>query len=330
VNSKNQVLLETRNLVKHFPVYRRGIAFKKEVGKVHAVDSVSLRIREGQTLGLVGESGCGKTTFARTILHLIEPTSGEVHFDGKDVGKVFGSGDKKEALALRRSMQMVFQNPYSSLDPRMTVYDIISETFVIHRHIPKNQWKERVYELLEMVGLEAYHAERYPHEFSGGQRQRISIARALAVNPRFIVADEPVSSLDVSIRAQVLNLLADLQREKGLTYLYISHDLSSVRQISHEVAVMYLGKIVEYSDTEGLFGNPLHPYTQALISDPEKKVERIVLPGEVPSPINPPPGCRFHPRCPYAIDICSKVEPPLEERKPGHFAACHLADKFLL
>jgi oligopeptide transport system ATP-binding protein len=231
-------------------------------------------------------------------------------------------------------MQMIFQNPYGSLDPRMTVFDIISEPFIIHGHIKKSEWTNRVYDLLKMVGLEPYHAERYPHEFSGGQRQRISIARALATEPKFVVADEPVSSLDVSIRAQILNLLKDLQQNQGISFLYISHDLSSVRQITQHVAVMYLGRIFEYGPTDRLFVRPLNPYTIALLSaipvpDPDRKISRIVLPGDVPSPVNPPSGCRFHPRCPYAAQICTEQEPQLREIEPEHFAACHFAEKFL-
>ncbi len=325
---EDRVLVEVRGLVKYFPTYSRGVLLKKRVGTVHAVDHVSFSIREGETLGLVGESGCGKTTTAKVMLNLEPPTSGEVYFDGQDVYKVLNSGNKAKALALRRSMQLVFQNPFASLDPRMTVYDIISEPFHIHRHIRRRKWSARVYELLKMVGLEEYHAERYPHEFSGGQRQRICIARALAVQPRFIIADEPVSSLDVSIRAQILNLFGELQQKLGLTYLYISHDLSSVRQISHRVAVMYLGKIVEYADTDDLFEEPLSPYTRALISavpipDPETKMRRIILPGEVPSPINPPRGCRFHPRCPAATEDCRTMEPVLTDVGRGHYVACH-------
>ena len=236
-------------------------------------------------------------------------------------------------MALRRNMQMVFQNPYGSLDPRMTVFDIISEPYVIHKHIPKTEWKDRVYSLLKMVGLEEYHAERYPHEFSGGQRQRISIARALATEPKFVVADEPVSSLDVSIRAQILNLLEDLQNKTGISFLYISHDLSSVRQVSQHVAVMYLGKIFEYAPVDQVFDKPLNPYTQALLSavpipDPVKQTKRIILPGDVPSPVNPPSGCRFHPRCPYAAEVCKTEEPPLRELGSGHLVSCHFAEKF--
>jgi oligopeptide/dipeptide ABC transporter ATP-binding protein len=296
---------------------------------VHAVDNVNFTIRRGETFGLVGESGCGKTTAARLILNLIEPTSGEVYFLKDNVFEMFKSKDKEERLRLRRKMQLIFQNPYGSLDPRMTVYDILSEPFIIHKHVPKEKWKEKVYELLSLVGLEEYHAERYPHEFSGGQRQRICMARAIAVEPEFIIADEPVSSLDVSIRAQILNLLRDLQKEMGLTYLYISHDLSSVRQISNTVAVMYLGEIVELSDTDELFDKPLHPYTVALIQavpipDPKAKITRIILPGEVPSPINPPSGCRFHPRCPKAMPICKEKKPEMIEISAGHMVACHL------
>jgi oligopeptide/dipeptide ABC transporter ATP-binding protein len=329
-----QPLLEVRSLYKHFDVIERGIVRRKKVGIVHAVDGISFDIQHGETVALVGESGCGKTTAAKAILYLEDPTSGEVSFDGVNVFEAFKSGDKATRLKLRRSMQMVFQNPYASLDPRMTIYDIVSEAFLVHKHVPKEKWKDRVYEVLKMVNLEEYHAERYPHEFSGGQRQRISIARALAVEPAFIVCDEPVSSLDVSIRAQILNLLSELQKKHGISYLYISHDLSSVRQISHRVAVMYLGQIVEHANTDDLFGKRLHPYTQALVSavpipDVEKKTMRILLPGEVPSPINPPQACRFHPRCKYTKDICKTVEPKLEEYESGHFAACHFAKDFL-
>ncbi|MGA2785349.1 MAG: oligopeptide/dipeptide ABC transporter ATP-binding protein [Candidatus Bathyarchaeia archaeon] len=331
-----EVLINVNSLVKHFDVVERGIIGRKKVGEVHAIDSVSFNIHRGETLGLVGESGCGKTTTGKVLLYLEEPTSGSVIFNGVDVFETFGkSGKHANIKKLRRSMQMVFQNPYTSLDPRMTIFDILSEPFIIHRNIPKEQWKERVYELLRMVNLEEYHAERYPHEFSGGQRQRIAIARALAVDPEFIVCDEPVSSLDVSIRAQILNLLVDLQKKKHFSYLYISHDLSSVRQISKRVAVMYLGEIVELADANALYDKPLHPYTQALISavpvpDVKHKTSRIILPGEVPSPLNPPTGCRFHPRCPYATDICKHVSPVFEDKLiNGHYVACHHAAKFV-
>jgi len=328
-------ILEVSSLVEYFDVVERGIFRKKKVGDVHAVDNVSFHISGGETLGLVGESGCGKTTAGKVILYLEKPTSGSVFFEGMNVVETFENGSQTDRKLLRRRMQMVFQNPYNSLDPRMTVYDIISEAFVVHRNIPKSQWTDRVYELLRMVNLEEYHAERYPHEFSGGQRQRIAIARALAVDPKFVILDEPVSSLDVSIRAQILNLLIDLQRSKRLSYLYISHDLSSVRQISQRVAVMYLGEIVELARAEEIFDKPLHPYTQALISavpvpDVDHKTTRIILPGEVPSPINPPQACRFHPRCPHATDICRQMAPKFEDKLiEGHFVACHHADKFV-
>jgi len=321
-------VLEVRELTKHFPVYERGVILRRKLGDVHAVDEVSFGIRKNETFGLVGESGCGKTTIAKCMLYLEPPTLGTIFFNGKNTTEIFKKGRRDEVLALRRQMQYIFQNPYSSLDPRMTVADIIIEPLEVHKHIPRNQWQDRMYELLRMVGLEDYHAERYPHEFSGGQRQRVCIARALAVDPQFIAADEPVASLDVSVRAQILNLLQELQQKLGITYLYISHDLSTVRHICHRVAVMYLGKIVEIAETDELFENPLHPYTVALLSaipipDPKKKTRRIILPGEVPSPVNPPPACRFHPRCPRRIDICSKVEPPLVEVQTGHWLACH-------
>ena len=326
-------LLEVQELVKYFPVYQRGIITKKKVGDVHAIDSVNFTVNRGETLGLVGESGCGKTTTGKVILDLETRDAGKVIFEGKEVHESLEKAPRSEKLALRRNMQMVFQNPYGSLDPRMTVFDIISEPFVIHKHIPQNEWKDRVYSLLKLVGLEEYHAERYPHEFSGGQRQRISIARALATEPKFIVADEPVSSLDVSIRAQILNLLEDLQKKTGISFLYISHDLSSVRQVSQRVAVMYLGKIFEYAPVDQVFDKPLNPYTMALLSavpipDPAKETKRIILPGDVPSPVNPPSGCRFHPRCPYATDVCKTDEPPLRELGSEHLVACHHAEKF--
>jgi oligopeptide/dipeptide ABC transporter ATP-binding protein len=326
-------VLEVENLVKHFPITSRGILFKNQVGVVHAVDDISFSVNKGETFGLVGESGCGKTSTARAILYLDPPTSGEIYFEGKEVGGVFKSKDKKAILALRQKMQYVFQNPYASLDPRMTVADIIMEPLVIHGHVPKNQWHNKLYELLQLVGLEEYHAERYPHEFSGGQRQRICIARALAVEPELLIADEPVASLDVSVRAQILNLLQELQQKFKITYLYISHDLSTVRHICHRVAVMYLGKFVEIAETDDLFDSPMHPYTQALLSsipipDPDAKTRRIMLPGEVPSPINPPAGCRFEPRCIFNKEHkCVHTSPELIDVGGGHFVACGGAPK---
>jgi oligopeptide transport system ATP-binding protein len=316
------VLLEVRNLTKYYPV-TRGFIFQRQVGAVKAVDGVSFVIRRGETLGLVGESGCGKTTLGRVILRLQEPTAGEAIFEGRDVFKL----SKEEMRRLRRDMQIIFQDPYSSLNPRMTVGDIIGEPLEIHRLARGREKVRRVQELLEVVGLSPYHANRYPHEFSGGQRQRIGIARALAVHPKLIIADEPVSALDVSIQAQILNLLQELQREFGLTYLFIAHDLSVVKHISDRIAVMYLGKIVELADADELFSNPQHPYTEALLSavpipNPELRRERIILPGDVPSPVNPPSGCRFHTRCLYAQPSCRVEEPAFEDIGNGHFVAC--------
>jgi len=319
-------LLEVKNLKKYFPV-KAGI-FKKTVAHVKAVDDISFAVKEGETLGLVGESGCGKSTTGRTILRLLEATAGEVIFEGKSVMDL----DKKQMRAIRRDMQIIFQDPYASLNPRMTVADIVGEPLDIH-NLAKNKKErnEKVREILENVGLGAEYMHRYPHEFSGGQRQRIGVARALAVDPKLIIADEPVSALDVSVQAQVVNLLQDLQKEFGLTYLFIAHDLSVVKHISDRVAVMYLGKIVELTDKKELFKNPMHPYTQSLLSaipeaDPKKKKDRIILEGDVPSPVDPPSGCRFHPRCPKAFEPCSVKEPEFKEYGDGHFAACHLLD----
>jgi peptide/nickel transport system ATP-binding protein/oligopeptide transport system ATP-binding protein len=314
-------LIQVKNLVKYFPV--RGGLLQRVVAWVQAVDDVSFTVREGEALGLVGESGCGKTTVGRTMLRLIEPTSGSVNFQGTDVLKLRGS----EMKAMRRNMQIIFQDPYASLDPRMPIGESISEGLKIHNIGTPRERFETAIEMLRRVGLEDYHARRYPHEFSGGQRQRIGIARALALRPTFIVADEPVSALDVSIQSQVLNILKDLQGEFGLTYLFIAHNLSVVEHISDRVAVMYLGKMVEMAPREEFFRNPLHPYTQALMSaipipDPTMKRERIILPGDVPSPLNPPSGCRFHPRCPVAMEHCSIEEPPFREVSPEHWVAC--------
>ena len=319
-------LLRVEGLTKHFPI-RRGL-MSRVVGQVRAVDGVSFTIAPGEVLGLVGESGCGKTTTGRCILRLIEPTSGTVRFDGRDVTSMC----KRELRALRREMQIVFQDPYSSLNPRLTVGSMIGEALSIHRLARGAAARERVAELLRLVGLHPDHARRYPHEFSGGQRQRIGVARALAVNPRLIVADEPVSALDVSIQAQIINLLRDLQRKMGLTYLFVAHDLSVVEHISDRVAVMYLGKIAELAASETLYREPKHPYTVSLLSaipvpDPGRKKHRIVLKGDVPSPARPPSGCRFHPRCYMAREICSQHEPLLREVRPGHWSACHFAEE---
>jgi len=314
-------LVEVRDLVKHFPV--RGGVLQRVQGWVQAVDGVSFVIREGETLGLVGESGCGKTTVGRAMLRLIEPTGGSVRFNGTDVLKLKGA----ELKAIRRDMQIIFQDPYSSLDPRMPIGESVGEGLHIHHIGTRKERQAVVMETLRKVGLEPYHARRYPHEFSGGQRQRIGIARALALRPKFIVADEPVSALDVSIQSQVLNILRDLQDEFHLTYLFIAHNMSVVEHISDRVAVMYLGKIVELAPQVELFRNPLHPYTQALMSaipmpDPRLRRQRILLSGDVPSPLHPPTGCRFHPRCPVAFPHCSAQEPALTEVSPDHWVAC--------
>ena len=319
----NQDLVKVKELVKFFPV-RAGV-LQRVVDWVQAVDGVDFTISKGETLGLVGESGCGKSTVGRTILRLLEPTSGHVNFDGTDIFEV----DKRDLKAIRKDMQIIFQDPYASLNPRRPVGDSIMAGLNIHKIGTRKERLDVVMETLSKVGLDAYHAHRYPHEFSGGQRQRIGIARAIALHPKFIVCDEPVSALDVSIQSQVLNLLQDLQEEFGLTYLFIAHNLSVVEHISDRVAVMYLGKIVELAPRKELFRNPLHPYTQALMSaipipKPNLERERIILQGEVPSPQNPPPGCRFHPRCPVAIDECSRIEPEFIDSKAGHWIACHL------
>jgi oligopeptide transport system ATP-binding protein len=324
----NGPLVEAKELFKYFPIHA-GL-MSRHVADVRAVDGVTFSIREGETLGLVGESGSGKTTIGRLLLRLLPATKGEIDFEGRNV-LAMNRGDIRR---LRRSMQIIFQDPFASLNPRMTVGEIIAEPLRIHGLARGKEVDDRVHELLDLVGLQPYHANRYPHEFSGGQRQRVGIARALAVHPKFIVCDEPVSALDVSIQAQVINLLEDLQAKFKLTYLFIAHDLSVVRHIANRAAVMYVGKIVELADRDTLYQNPLHPYTQALLSaipipDPvlERRRRRIVLTGDIPSPVNPPSGCRFRTRCPIAFDRCTVEEPPLTEYSPGHVAACHWVEE---
>jgi len=316
------LLLEVKHLKKHFPI--KGGVFSKTIGYVYAVDDINFTLAKGETLGLVGESGCGKSTTGRTILRLIEPTDGAIYFEGQDITTL----DKSAMRALRREMQIIFQDPYASLNPRMTVGSIIGEPLEIHKIAKGSEKEERVASLLQKVGLRAEDMRKYPHEFSGGQRQRIGIARALALNPKLIVCDEPVSALDVSIQAQVINLLEDLQAEFGLSYLFIAHNLNVVEHISNRVAVMYLGQIVELATDEELYKNPQHPYTEALLSavpipDPTVKKKRIILEGDVPSPINPPKGCHFHTRCMYKEKICEEVEPEFKDIGGGHWVACH-------
>ena len=324
-SQNNDVLLRVEDLKMHFPIYR-GV-LRRQVGAVHAVDGVSFDVMRGETLGLVGESGCGKSTTGRTILQLYKPTAGSVHFDGVDLVAL----SNEEMRKTRRKVQMIFQDPYASLNPRMTVAEIIAEPMVVHSVATGKEIQDRVEHLLDLVNLNPAFASRYPHEFSGGQRQRIGIARALSLQPSFIVCDEPISALDVSIQAQVVNLLEDLQEQFNLTYLFIAHDLSMVRHISKRVAVMYLGVIMELADREALYREPLHPYTQALLSavpipDPvaDAKRKRVLLEGDVPSPVTPPSGCRFRTRCPIADKICAESRPEFREVNPGHFVACHM------
>jgi len=324
--AQKEVLVRVENLKKHFPI-RRGFLIQRQVGAIKAVDGVSFDIYRGETLGLVGESGCGKTTTGRTLLQLYRPTSGSVHFEGEDLVDMKGEQLRRQ----RRKMQMIFQDPYASLNPRMTVGRIIREPLEVHDVGSVKERQDRVHELLRLVGMNPYFVNRYPHEFSGGQRQRIGVARALALNPSFIVCDEPISAFDVSIQAQVVNLLEDLQADLGLTYLFIAHDLSMVRHISTRVAVMYLGKIVELTDRDTLYSDPQHPYTEALLSavpipDPEveEERERVILEGEVPSPADPPVGCNFNTRCPKVMPVCHEADPEFKEIAPGHWCACHL------
>ena len=324
ISDGGNVVLEAQDVKKHYPV-TKGTLISRVTGWIKAVDGVSFQLSAGETLGLVGESGCGKTTTAKMLLLLERPTSGSILFEGAEVHQ----SSTTELKAYRSSVQAVFQDPWSSLNPRMRVKDLIAEPMVINRQLPKKQVQERVIDLLQEVGLSSYHANLYPHEFSGGQRQRLAIARALALNPKVIVLDEPVSALDVSIRAQIMNLLKDLQEEHNVSYLLIAHHLATVRYMCKYVAVMYLGQIVEYSEKRDLYNNPLHPYTKALMSaalpsHPDIKQEEIILRGEVPSPLNPPEGCRFHTRCPFAMDRCAVEVPELKEQSPGRLVSCHL------
>ncbi|MCK4318891.1 dipeptide ABC transporter ATP-binding protein [Candidatus Bathyarchaeota archaeon] len=326
MNQKNDVLVRVKGLKMYFPI-TQGVIFQRRIGDIRAVDGISFDVRRRETLGLVGESGCGKSTTGRAILQLYRPTAGDVEFDGQSLVKMKGEPLRR----MRRRMQMIFQDPYASLNPRMTVGNIIGEPLDVHNIMSSRERRERVQELLQIVGLNPYFVNRYPHEFSGGQRQRIGVARALAVRPEFIVCDEPISALDVSIQAQIINLLEELQEEFGLTYLFIAHDLSVVRHISDRVAVMYLGKLVELTDRATLYENPLHPYTKALLSavpipDPvvEDQRRRTILKGEVPSPANPPSGCNFHTRCPSKLPVCDQVDPEWQDVGGGHWVACHL------
>ncbi|MEG1633230.1 MAG: ABC transporter ATP-binding protein [Oscillospiraceae bacterium] len=321
--TESECLIEVKNLVKWFPI--KSSFFRRTIGNVRAVDGISFKIKRGQTMGLVGESGCGKSTAGRTVLRLLEKTSGEVIFDGQDIFSL----SKEELRKLRPRIQIIFQDPYSSLSPRIPVGEIIGEAVREHNIVPKEDYDDYISRVMRACGLQEYHKDRYPHEFSGGQRQRICIARALALNPDFIVCDEPVSALDVSIQAQIINLLKRLQKDFGFTYLFISHDLSVVEHISNAVGVMYLGSMVEYANTEAIFDDPLNPYTKALfsaipIADPDAKMDRIVLKGSLPSPANPPRGCKFHTRCENCMDICSYAVPEWTEVKPEHWCACHL------
>ena len=324
-DTESEYLLEVDNLVKWFPI--KGGFFKRTVGNVKAVDGVSFKIRRGETMGLVGESGCGKSTCGRTILRLLEKTSGDVRLEGVDIFSL----SREELRRMRPKMQIVFQDPYASLSPRLPVGEIIGEAVREHQIVPPEEFDDYITRVMEVCGLPEYYKDRYPHEFSGGQRQRICIARALALSPDFIVCDEPVSALDVSIQAQIINLLKQLQRDFGLTYLFISHDLSVVEHISDSVGVMYLGNLVEYAETEKIFANPLNPYTKALFSaipipDPDAKINRIILQGSIPSPANPPRGCKFHTRCAQCMEVCKYANPEWLEVEPGHFCACHLYD----